>query len=158
MHGRRRAGRRGWSAPLRAAREELLALAAPPLALSLLLPLALLDAWLWVCQGVCFSAYRIAKVPRSRYFCYDRGELPYLGGEERLACRASSYANGVLAYAREAAARAEQYFCPVQNQRRPEAPHSRYAHFAAYGDEEAYRRETRRLRDALRHPHHRGDA
>lgn len=158
MHGRRRAARRAWSAPLRAAREELLALLAPPLALSLLLPLFLLDLWLRACQSVCFPAYRIAKAPRDRYFSYDRSGLDYLDAEERLSCRACSYANGVLAYAREAVARAEQYFCPVQNRRHPEAPHSRYGHFAAYGDEAAYRRETRRLRDALRHPHHRGEA
>jgi hypothetical protein len=157
MHERRRAARRGWPAPLRAAKEELLALLAPPLAYSLLLPLLLLDGWLWACEQVCFPAYRIAKVPRGRYFSYDRAGLEYLDGEERLACRGFSYAHGVLAYAREAAARAEQYFCPVQNLRAPESPHSRYAHFAAYGDEEAFRRETRRLRHALRHPHHRGE-
>lgn len=158
MHGRRRAARRSWPAPLRALKEELLAIAAPPLALSLLVPLFVLDLWLRACQSVVFPAYRIAKAPRDRYFSFDRSGLAYLDSEERLACRACSYAHGVLAYAREAVARAEQFLCPVQNQRHPEAPHSRYAHFAAYGDEAAYRRETRRLRDALRHPHHRGGA
>jgi hypothetical protein len=157
MHGRRRAARRRWPAPLAAAREEFLALAAPPLALSVLLPLFVLDLWLRAAQAAVFPAYRIAKPPRERYFSYDRSLLDYLDAEERLSCRACSYAHGVLAYAREAVARAEQYLCPVQNQRHPESPHSRYAHFAAYGDEAAYRRETRRLRAALRHPHHRGE-
>lgn len=156
----RRASRRGsaWRRPLLAARDELLFFLSAPLALSVVLPLALLDGWLWLYQHVCFPAYRIAKVPRARYFSYDRGSLPYLDAGQRLSCRLASYAGGVLAYAREIAARSEQFFCPIKHSRPPDAPHSRYAHFAPYGDEAAFRRESRRLRDALRHPHHEGEA
>jgi hypothetical protein len=104
MHGRRRAARRRWPAPLAAAREEFIALAAPPLALSVLLPLFVLDLWLRAAQAAVFPAYRIAKPPRERYFSYDRSLLDYLDAEERLSCRACSYAHGVLAYARSTSA------------------------------------------------------
>lgn len=160
MHETRRASRRrrAWSRSLRELRDAALTAAAAPLVYSLVLPLALLDAWLWAYQHVCFPAYRVAKVPRGRYFSYDRGRLPYLGPVQRADCALCSYAAGVLAYAREVAARSEQFFCPIKHLRAPESPHSRYAHFADYGDEAAFRRESRRLREALRHPHHEGEA
>lgn len=130
---------------------------AAPFAYALIVPFLMLDMSLWVYQHVCFPAFRIAKVPRGRYFSYDRGRLPYLGGSQRLSCLYCSYANGLIAYAREIGARTEQYFCPIKHLRVPESTHSRYSHFAEHGDAEAFQREKRRLRSALRHPAHEED-
>lgn len=125
-------------------------LAAAPVLYSLILPLAVLDLWVRAYEALCFPVFGIAKVPRSRYLVFDRARLPYLNALERAACLYCSYANGVVAYCREVAARTEQYFCPIRHARRPDSVHARYAHFAAYGDAAVLRASARRLRGALR--------
>ncbi|MBI3563590.1 MAG: hypothetical protein HY079_00170 [Elusimicrobia bacterium] len=121
-----------------------------PVIYSLLVPLALFDAWLWLYQSVCFPIYGIDKVERARYLQLDRGDLPYLNWIERANCDYCGYANGLIAYAREVAARTEQYFCPIKHSRRCTGAHSRYGLFVDFGDAEDYRRSWRRLRDELR--------
>jgi hypothetical protein len=110
----------------------------------------LLDAWVSVYQAVCFRAWGIARVRRRSYFAFDRHKLAYLNGIEKLNCMFCSYANGLIAYVREVAARTEQYWCPIHHARRLRHPHERYEGFAAYGDPAAYRRGSLRLRNALR--------
>jgi hypothetical protein len=121
-----------------------------PVIYSLLLPFAVLDLWVTFYQAVCFPIYRIARVPRRRYFAIDRHKLAYLNGIERMNCTFCSYANGVIAYVREVAARTEQYWCPIRHARAIPFPHSRYRLFFDYGDAERYRRDLRPLRDTLR--------
>lgn len=57
-----------------------------------------------------------------------------------------SYGNGVVAYAREIAARTEQYWCPIKHARRVHGSHGRYPAFFEHGDAEAFRRGLERLR------------
>jgi len=45
---------------------------------------------------------------------FDRAGLAYLNALEKLNCAYCSYGNGVIAYAREVAARTEQYWCPIK--------------------------------------------
>lgn len=130
------------------------AVLASPVAYAMIVPLLMLDASLWLYQQICFPALRIAKVPRHRYVVFGRSRLTYLGPVRKVSCRYCSYASGLFAYAREVAARSEQYFCPIKHMRHPEAPHPRYAHFAEYGSAASLRREGPRLRTALRHPGH----
>ena len=137
-------------------RPAVAAVLAAPVAYAMIVPLLMLDASLWLYQHVCFPALRIAKVPRDRYIVFGRERLTYLGPVRKLSCRLCSYADGLFAYAREVAARSEQYFCPIKHMRPPESPHSRYSHFAEYGSAASLRREARRLRTALRHPGHEG--
>lgn len=132
-----------WDAPF-------LSLLIAPVIYSLALPLAALDAWLWLYQAACFPIYGIEKVERSRYVLLDRRHLPYLNWIERFNCDYCGYANGVLAYAREIASRTEQYFCPIKHSRRCRGAHGRYGEFVDYGDAETYRASWRRLRDDLR--------
>jgi len=127
-----------------------------PFAYAFIAPLLMLDACLWLYQHVCFPVLRIAKVPRHRYIVFDRQRLTYLGPVRKLNSRYCAYADGLFAYAREIAARSEQYFCPIKHMRPPESPHSRYPYFAEYGSATSLRREGRRLRTALRHPGHEG--
>jgi hypothetical protein len=121
-----------------------------PVIYSLLLPFALLDAWVTLYQWACFPIYGIARVRRRRYVVIDCHKLAYLNGIEKVNCVYCGYANGVVAYVREIAARTEQYWCPIRHARMIPAPHARYQRFFDYGDAKAYRHELPRLRRALR--------
>jgi hypothetical protein len=128
----------------------LLSLLTAPVIYSVLLPFALLDLWVTIYQRVCFPIYGIRPVPRRPYFAIDRHRLAYLNGIEKLNCTYCSYANGLIAYVREVAARTEQYWCPIKHARSIPAPHPRYHMFFDYGDAARYRRELPALRHSLR--------
>jgi len=114
-----------------------------------IVPLALLDAFLTIYQAINFRVYRIARVRRSEFIVLDRTDLPYLNAIERLNCFYCGYANGLIAYGREIAARTEQYFCPIKHARRVLSAHDHYPGFFEYGDADSYRQGLERLRDAL---------
>ncbi|HFD79404.1 MAG TPA: hypothetical protein ENK05_03270 [Gammaproteobacteria bacterium] len=121
-------------------------IASAPVIYGLVVPLALLDLAVIVYQQICFRVYRIPLVRRSDHVVIDRQHLGYLNGIEKLNCVYCGYGNGVLAFAREVAARTEQYWCPIKHARRIPSPHSRFGHFLDYGDAEAWRRELEKLR------------
>ena len=106
----------------------------------------LLDLFVSVYQAVCFPIYGIPKVRRADYLVFDRGDLPYLNIIEKLNCFYCSYGNGVVAFAREVAARTEQYWCPIKHARRLHGAHERYPRFFEHGDAEAFRQGLERLR------------
>ena len=134
----------------------VLSLLTAPIIYSLLLPLVILDLWVMLYQSICFRIYGIAPVPRRQYFTIDRHELAYLNGIEKVNCTFCSYANGLIAYVREVAARTEQYWCPIKHASTHPAPHQRYHVFLDYGDAHGYRKELPALRQALRAPAHPG--
>lgn len=113
---------------------------------------ALVDAFVSLYQAVCFPIYRIPKVRRRDYLVFDRADLPYLNLIEKFNCLYCSYGNGVLAYAREIAARTEQYWCPIKHARRLKGAHRRYADFFEHGDAEAFRQGLQRLRQQYHDP------
>lgn len=128
----------------RAAREDFLDyvrairlrdVATAPVIYSMILPLALADFWVTLYQWACFPAYGIPRVRRRDYVVIDRHQLGYLNALEKLNCAYCGYANGVIAYAREIAARTEAYWCPIKHARRWPGGHARYAEFMDYGDE-----------------------
>ena len=120
-----------------------------PIIYSLMVPFALLDAFVTLYQAVCFRVYGVPLVRRRDYFAFDRGHLAYLNAIEKLNCIYCSYANGLISYVREVASRTEQYWCPIKHARRVIAAHDHYAAFLDYGDAEAYRRELSTLRQEL---------
>lgn len=122
-----------------------------PAIYGLILPLALLDLGVRVLQLICFSTWGIPRIDRSAFVVIDRHRLAYLNGIEKLNCIYCSYANGVIAYAREAASLTEQYWCPIKHALRIRTPHKRYRSFADYGDAEDYRARLAELRAELRH-------
>lgn len=67
-----------------------------------------------------------------------------------LNCVYCGYANGVLAYVREIAARTEQYWCPIRHAKGVRAPHAHYREFVDYGDAKGYHRRLPVLRDNLK--------
>lgn len=127
----------------------LLNLLTTPIVYSLGLPLLVLDLWVTVYQWTCFPIYGIARVPRRSYFAIDRHKLAYLNTIEKANCLYCSYATGLIAYVREAAARTEQYWCPIKHAQPIPAPHSHYQLFFDYGDAAGYRRGLPALRKAL---------
>lgn len=132
----------------------LLSLLTAPVIYSLILPLVLLDIWTTIYQWVCFPIYGVPRVPRGAYFVIDRHKLAYLNGIEKANCTFCSYANGLLAYVREVAARTEQYWCPIKHARAIATPHQRYHVFVDYGDAEGYHQGLKVLRRALRRETH----
>ena len=104
------------------------------------IPFLLLDLAVTVYQAVCFPVYGILQVPRGEYLVFDRGSLRYLNVIEKIDRVYCSYANGLLAYVVEIAARTEQHFCPIKHARKLLRPHSHYVNFVPYGDPRAYRK------------------
>jgi hypothetical protein len=105
--------------------------------------------WITAYQWLCFPVYGIPRVRRTRYFVIDRHKLAYLNAIEKANCVYCGYANGLLAYVREVAARTEQYWCPIKHARQIPAPHHRYQRFFDYGDAAGYRHGLPRMRTAL---------
>jgi hypothetical protein len=133
---------------------EPLNLLTAPIIYSLIVPIALVDVWITVYQRTCFPLYGISRVRRSDYIVIDRQHLAYLNAIEKINCMYCGYANGVLAYVREVAARTEQYWCPIRHAKRLKAAHAHYREFIEYGDPEAYKRRLTMLRDELKHEPH----
>ena len=132
------------------ARSDFGAIITAPVIYSLIIPIMLVDAWASLYQAVCFRAYRIPRVRRSRYIVMDRDRLGYLNAVEAFNCCYCEYANGVIAYVREISSRTEQYWCPIKHARRLVAAHDRYPNFFDHGDAEAYRQGLNRLRKQYR--------
>src|SRR3972149_6659229 len=114
-----------------------------------IVPFLLLDLFVSLYQAVCFPIYGIAKIKRADYLVFDRHHLAYLNALEKLNCAYCSYANGVIAFTREIAARTEQYWCPIKHARRVIGSHARYALFDDYGNAEGYQARLAELRKAL---------
>jgi hypothetical protein len=127
----------------------ILSLLLAPVIYSLIVPFVVLDAWVCLYQRVCFPIYGIPRVSRRAYFVLDRHTLSYLNGIEKMNCTYCSYANGLLAFVREVAARTEQYWCPIKHARAIPDPHDRYQAFFDFGDAEAYRRGLPAIRRAV---------
>jgi len=121
-----------------------------PVIYSLIVPIVLIDLWITLYQAVCFRMYGIARVRRSGYIVIDRQHLAYLNAIEKLNCMYCGYANGVLAYVREVAARTEQFWCPIRHARRTRGSHPHYREFVDYGDAEGYKRRLPVLRAELK--------
>ncbi len=109
-----------------------------PVVYALIFPLIILDIFVTIYQFVCFPVYNIEKVKRTDFIAVDRHHLAYLNVIEKLNCLYCSYANGLLAYAREIAGRSEEHWCPIKHARRIKGQHRRYWAFAEYGDVEGH--------------------
>ena len=120
-----------------------------PVIYGLIVPLLFLDLGLSLYQAICFPVYRISKVRRSDYIVMDRWHLSYLNFMEKFNCAYCAYANGLLAYGTEIAARTEEYWCPIKHARKILGAPSRTRSFLAYGDGQDYQQRLTDFRDAL---------
>ena len=131
-------------------RSSLASVLVAPAIYGLIVPLVLLDLGVYLYMLACFPVWRMKAVRRSDYVVVDRHRLAYLNGIEKLNCAYCGYANGVIAYAREAASRTEQYWCPIKHALRVSSPHRRYHRFIDYGDAEGFRARLNELREQVR--------
>jgi len=120
-----------------------------PFIYGLIVPLVFLDICITIYQATCFPIYRISKVRRSNYIVIDHQQLAYLNIFEKFHCIYCSYGNGLLAYAREIAARTEQFFCPIKHARKMLGAHSHYDQFLDYGEAEDFHARLMQLRALL---------
>jgi len=120
-----------------------------PLIYAMIVPLLVVDLSFTLYQAICFRLYRIAPVKRSDYIAIDRHKLAYLNSIEQFNCNYCGYANGLLAYVSEIAARTEQYWCPIKHARKMLGSHARQERFLAYGDAADYPVKLRQFRNAL---------
>lgn len=120
-----------------------------PVIYSMLIPAFVVDIFCVVYQAICFPVYEIPKVKRSDYIRFDRHKLAYLNGVEKVNCNFCAYFNGTIAFAREVAARTEQYWCPVRHAIAVKGAHKRYSKFVEFGDAETYRKKLEQLRKEL---------
>lgn len=116
----------------------------------LIVPLMLLDVAVWLFQIICFSVWGIERVARSDFIVLDRGHLAYLNGIEKLNCVYCGYANGLITYVQEIAARTEQYWCPIKHAIRTRAAHRRYRQFLDYGDADGFHNRLEAFREEVR--------
>lgn len=112
-----------------------------PFIYAVLLPVVFLDAVISLYQAVAFPLYGIPKVKRRDYIIFDRRFLSYLNWIQKINCLYCSYANGLLAYAVEIAARTERYWCPIKAAQRPKFRHGWYSDFADYGNPEEWKKK-----------------
>jgi len=131
------------------ARPRPLVILTAPVIYALIVPLVLLDLFVAIYQAICFPVYGIDRVRRGDHIVIDRHQLAYLNGLQKLNCVYCGYANGLLALAREVAARTEQYWCPIKHARRVAEPHALYGNFPQFGDGEGYHARQKALRDEL---------
>lgn len=128
----------------------LLVLLSAPVIYALILPIALLDLFVTIYQLICFPVYKMEKVKRHEYIVLDRHKLGYLNMIEKVNCAYCGYANGVLAYVSEIAARTESYWCPIKHARKMASYHRWYGNFSDYGDAENYLADLKRNMEAMR--------
>jgi len=117
-----------------------------PVIWSCAIPAIFLDLMITIYQAICFPIYGIPKVRRSDFIVLDRHNLSYLNFIEKINCVYCGYFNGLVAYAREMAARTEQHWCPIKHARRVGDIHSRYKYFFDYGDAKRYCQEIETAR------------
>jgi hypothetical protein len=127
-----------------------LTLLTAPVIWGCLIPIVFMDMVGSFYQAICFPIYGIPKVRRSDYIALDRHRLAYLNAIEKLNCDYCGYANGVLAYFSEIAARTEQYWCPIKHALRIKSVHGRYKNFFDYGDAEGYRKRIEEVRRSFK--------
>ncbi len=120
-----------------------------PFIYSMIIPFVFLDITMTLYQSICFSLYRIKKVKRPAYIIFDRYKLKHLNSIERFNCLYCEYGNGVIAYAREIAARTEQYWCPIKHAKKVIGRHSRYNEFLDFGDAVDYHEHLTEYRSRL---------
>ncbi|MBD3678866.1 MAG: hypothetical protein HUJ27_10770 [Rhodobacteraceae bacterium] len=147
MRRRHRELRESWRSYLSRARP--LVILTAPIIYSVVAPLAILDLGVTLYQRICFPVYGIPIVRRREYVVIDRHMLGYLNWLQKVNCVYCGYGNGVLAYAREIAARTEQYWCPIKHASRVQDPHMRYPNFSDFGDGEGFQGNWRKLREEL---------
>lgn len=109
-----------------------------PIIYILIVPLLILDLFIFLYKIICFPVYKMNAINRRDYVVIDRHKLAYLNIFEKFNCVYCGYANGLLSYAGEIASATEQFWCPIKHSRRVKNPNYRYWNFIDYADADSY--------------------
>lgn len=122
---------------------------AAPIIYGLIIPLVVFDLCITFFQATCFPIFDIPKVRRSDHIAMDHQHLAFLNIIEKAHCIYCSYCTGIISFAREVAARTEQYFCPIKHARKMLGTHERYAKFLDYGEADNFHARLEKFRAKL---------
>lgn len=79
-------------------------------------PLFLLDLFIWQFQIIYFGMMGIPRVKREEYVVIDRHRLSKLTIMQKFNCAYCDYANGFMAYGKAVANQMEVYSCAIKNE------------------------------------------
>jgi len=105
------------------------------------LPLVILDVFIEIYHQIGFRLCEIELVKRSSYIQIDRPKLKYLKLHDKINCMFCGYANGLIAYVGEIAARTESYWCSIKHAGHEgfdEPEH--HKDYVQYGDENTFKK------------------
>jgi len=88
-----------------------------PVIYAMILPITLLDVFVWFYQLTCFPIYKLQKFKRAEFIIFDRQELKYLDWISKFHCTYCAYAVGVINLASAIIGATESYFCPIKHNR-----------------------------------------
>ena len=110
-----------------------------PFIWGIIIPLFVMDVCLEIYHHICFPLYGMPLVSRKKYVrVIDRAKLPYLNVFEKFGCAYCGYANGLMHYASEIAAKTEGYWCGIKHlEARGYVPALHENSFVPYGDKES---------------------
>lgn len=100
---------------------------------TVILPIILLHAWVYVYQEIYFSINGIPKAKFRDYVSYDRHRLAKLSWAQKLSCAYCAYANGFVAWIKTVINRTEAYSCAIKHQSMP-LGHEHQRGFAPFED------------------------
>ena len=113
-----------------------------PIVWSLLIPFMIVDLIGEIYHRICFPLYNAPYIKRSKYIKIDRHKLKYLNLFQKVSCAYCGYANGLLAYWVEIAARTEKYWCGIMHKKTkgfiPQKHHKKFK-FTKYGSEKEFK-------------------
>lgn len=114
---------------------------AMPFIFSMIIPIAIMDAWIEIYHRVAFYLYGIPYVERKKYLKIDRHRLKYLSYAQKLNCVYCGYANGAVRYWAQIAAETEKYWCGIRHNDDDLdfIPPEHHRAFVRYNDEEGFK-------------------
>ena len=84
-----------------------------------IIPLVLIDMFVWQFQNIYFRTFEIPLVSRKEYVVLDRYKLHKLTFWQKFNCLYCEYANGVVAYVKAVVNRMELYSCAIKHVHEP---------------------------------------
>ena len=102
--------------------------------------LMMVDILAEIYHQIGFRLCHMPLIDRSKYIRIDRHRLEHLNIIDKVGCAYCGYANGLVMYLSEIAARTELYWCAIKHQKEAEFMQQEHQQeFLEYGDEEGFR-------------------
>lgn len=86
---------------------------------SSIIPLVIMDVFLWQFQNIYFRIMEIPLIPRGKYVILDRYTLTKLSFAQKCNCFYCGYANGIVGYAKAVVNQMELYSCAIKHDAHP---------------------------------------